>query len=207
MWDAGHPYRWRTWLRTNLPWFLIDLGIADKGEDCEKVGGAHSWYNKDNISSACYHCKVTRQGRLWENAMHVNGLPLPRSLIHLMNAERWKPPIDVSGISRLIPENDGLYLYSITLMEAETQALFRDCSIKTNEEWLGVPDREHPPGDIDPSLTVLIADIGIGYDQPIALDYMDTPRVLTLQWSQGGKDNRWIVIASNIENFAEAVGL
>ena len=65
-WDAGRPYRWRTWLRARLPWFLINLGCAGKGEDCEKAGGAHEWYNQDHENSACYHCKVVRPGRLWE---------------------------------------------------------------------------------------------------------------------------------------------
>src|SRR5436853_1704159 len=32
-----HPYAWRTWLRQYLPWFIIDLGIANKGQDCEAV--------------------------------------------------------------------------------------------------------------------------------------------------------------------------
>lgn len=64
-WDAGHPYRWRTWIRGYLPWFLIDLGVADKGEDCERVGGEHWWYNRDNVTSACYHCKAVRPGQLW----------------------------------------------------------------------------------------------------------------------------------------------
>jgi hypothetical protein len=64
--DHGHPYRWRTWLRTKLPWFLIDLGVAGKGEDCEKVGGEHEWYNHDGERSACYHCRVVRAGRLWD---------------------------------------------------------------------------------------------------------------------------------------------
>jgi hypothetical protein len=67
-WDEGHPYRWRTLLRSRLPWFLINLGVADKGEDCEKVSGTHWWYNKDNVSSACYHCKVVRSGRLWKKS-------------------------------------------------------------------------------------------------------------------------------------------
>ncbi len=40
-WDSGHPYAWRAWLRVRLPWFLIDMGLADKGEDCEKVDGWH----------------------------------------------------------------------------------------------------------------------------------------------------------------------
>jgi hypothetical protein len=34
-WDAGHPYRWRTWLRGRLPWFLINLGVAGGVNDFE----------------------------------------------------------------------------------------------------------------------------------------------------------------------------
>ena len=67
-WDAGHPYRWRTWVRARLPWFLINLGVAAKGKDCESVGAEHWWYNGDNKSSACYHCEVVRPGRLWRSA-------------------------------------------------------------------------------------------------------------------------------------------
>ena len=39
-----HPYAWRTSLRKRLPWFLINLGIAAKGKDCERVGAEHHWY-------------------------------------------------------------------------------------------------------------------------------------------------------------------
>ena len=65
-WDSGHPYRWRTWLRGKLPWFLIDRGIASKGADCEQAGGKHWWHNKDDHNSACYHCEVERPGQLWK---------------------------------------------------------------------------------------------------------------------------------------------
>jgi len=67
MWEHRHPYRWRTWIRAHLPSFLIDLGIARKGHDCEAVGGWHHWYNIDNKSSGCYHCEVVRLGRLWND--------------------------------------------------------------------------------------------------------------------------------------------
>jgi len=65
------PYRWRTAVRRHLPWFLIDLGFADKGPDCERVGGTHAWYNHDDANSACYHCKVVRPGRLWEEQSQI----------------------------------------------------------------------------------------------------------------------------------------
>jgi hypothetical protein len=64
-WDTGHPYRWRTWLRTKLPWFVIKLGLLNKAQDCERVGARHWWYKQDPNHSACYHCKVVRAGRLW----------------------------------------------------------------------------------------------------------------------------------------------
>lgn len=66
-WDPDHPYRWRTWLRASLPWFLINRGVAAKGEDCEKVGAKHWWYKSDDLHSACYHCNVVREGELWKD--------------------------------------------------------------------------------------------------------------------------------------------
>ena len=63
---SGGPYRKKTWLRTYLPWFLINLGLAKKGNDCESKGGSHEWYNIDNQISGCYHCNVVRTGKLWQ---------------------------------------------------------------------------------------------------------------------------------------------
>jgi len=50
---CSSPYRWRTWIRGNLPWFLINFGIAEKGKDCQLVNGEHHWYNVDDQSSGC----------------------------------------------------------------------------------------------------------------------------------------------------------
>jgi hypothetical protein len=65
------PFRWRTSVRRYLPWFLIDLGVAAKGTDCQASGGDHEWYNQDDSNSACYHCEVVRLGQLWEAAPDV----------------------------------------------------------------------------------------------------------------------------------------
>ena len=64
---TGGPYRWRTFLRSHLPWFIIDTGIVDKGKDCEAEGGQHEWYNSDGQASACYHCSVVKEGQLWKS--------------------------------------------------------------------------------------------------------------------------------------------
>jgi hypothetical protein len=61
-----HPYEWRLRIRERLPWFLIDMGIANKGTDCEMVGAEHTWYNVDNVHSGCYYCRVVKEGQLWK---------------------------------------------------------------------------------------------------------------------------------------------
>lgn len=70
------PFRLRSAIRKRLPWFLIDLGICGKGDDCEKHGGSHEWYNQDNVHSACYHCCVVRSGlvpsKAASDAIHIS---------------------------------------------------------------------------------------------------------------------------------------
>lgn len=56
--DKRHPYGWRTWIRTKLPQFLINLGVAEKGDDCASVGGEHAWYKITDKLDGCYHCKI-----------------------------------------------------------------------------------------------------------------------------------------------------
>ena len=57
------PFRFRTWLRSRLPWFVINTGIVNKGVDCEQNGGFHEWYKEDETHSACYHCSIVVQGK------------------------------------------------------------------------------------------------------------------------------------------------
>lgn len=78
------------WLRDNLPQPLSDTDAwlrlgEDPGtdvaapevlserhlpdlEDCEKVGQQHKWFNLDGVRSACYNCRVVREGQLWRRA-------------------------------------------------------------------------------------------------------------------------------------------
>jgi hypothetical protein len=52
---SGGRFRWRTSLRTRLPWFLTDLGVARKGlSDC----GDHEFYRSSDELERCYHCVV-----------------------------------------------------------------------------------------------------------------------------------------------------
>lgn len=144
-------------------------------------------------------------GRASESVL-VNGLPLPGELLALIGAGRWRCPDDLAGIDWLFPDRGGLYLYSFATMRSETEGLKK----QGGPMWLGAPDPAHPPGDIDLRQAVLIADLGLGYDQPIALDYRQSltrPCVLTLRWSSRGDANRWVEIAPDVQTFADLIGL
>ena len=138
--------------------------------------------------------------------VYINKLPLPQGLLELIDSERWGSPADQSKVDIIFPERGELRLYSLGYMPFENEQWINE----TGPMFIGVPDDANPPGDIDPHQSVLIGDLGIGYDQPIALDYrvsLHEPRVLTLKWSQNGRSNRWVEIAPNIRTFGEMLGL
>ena len=56
--------------------------------------------------------------------------------------------------------------------------------------------------EIDPELTLLIGDFGLGSDALLALDYRHSslePKVIRLQWSRSG--NHWVEVAQNFDAF------
>ena len=65
--NKKHPYGNRLWWRKRLPWFLIDLGFANKGKDCESENAKHSWYRIDNNLSGCYYCNSIVKGQKWKS--------------------------------------------------------------------------------------------------------------------------------------------
>ena len=44
----------------------LDLHYPKDPDDCETDGETHRWHNLDDERSACYHCKVVRDGQLWK---------------------------------------------------------------------------------------------------------------------------------------------
>ena len=69
---GDHPHAFRTWLRGRLPWFLIDLGVAGFGEDCDKLNAQHCWCNLDDARSQCMFCGSQREGQLWDANLYRN---------------------------------------------------------------------------------------------------------------------------------------
>mgnify|MGYP007055220293 CR=1 FL=1 len=60
----GNPNNFRTWLRISMPRPVSSL--IEKGNDCEKLGSSHLWYNIDNENSGCYLCTTEKAGQLWK---------------------------------------------------------------------------------------------------------------------------------------------
>lgn len=57
--------------------------------------------------------------------------------------------------------------------------------------------------EINPDLTLVIGDFGLGSDAPLALDYSqnpEDPRVIRLRWAQEG--NHWVEVAATFGQFA-----
>ncbi|MEU8326479.1 hypothetical protein AB0C33_49635 [Nonomuraea sp. NPDC048881] len=130
---------------------------------------------------------------MFRDDLTIGGLLVPPALTSLIRAGGWVPPrrrqtlLEVFGDE---PEQPSFYdLPDLARQNASWQR--RDV-----EEVFGVPIEGESLG-IEPSLSILIADLGI--DMPIALDYRDTagpPPVLYLTFSP---EARWIKVASGIE--------
>jgi uncharacterized protein (TIGR02996 family) len=136
----------------------------------------------------------------------VNGLLLPQPFVDLLASARWEKKEFCPGGNL-----DWVYAYSQQEMRSETSNV---CGMG----WWGKPDTEHPPGDIDCKLTVMIADQGSGSDAPFALDYRASfgqPRVLLYRWRVAHDpsvpptevgNNRWVEVASDFSDFWHQIG-
>ena len=144
----------------------------------------------------------------------VNNLVLPNIIVDLIQCNRWKMPNDPTLLCELFDdfaspcESSGPTLYTLTQMESETAQWLSFA--RANSALSGVPDQNKSPGDIDPSRTVLIGDIGIGFDQPFAIDYRTSstnPCVIHFISPAGQTENRWVMIAPTIESFINTLKL
>jgi uncharacterized protein (TIGR02996 family) len=134
----------------------------------------------------------------------VNALLLPRDLVDLLADGRWGSVSEMDLVKS--PWGIGLHMYSHQTMGPETVNIY--CGL----QGVGTPDPEHAPGNIEPRLTVLIGDEGMGSDAPFALDYRVSfaqPRVLVYRWQYALRDaagNRWVEVAPDFPAFWDRLG-
>src|SRR5277367_3861472 len=130
----------------------------------------------------------------------IKRLPLPKELTRLIERGLWpsdpnearsqnlRPWIPSSSVRSFAPEESKVFLYPPpfctvrVLMEASEHRFWADPRSAAQE--------------INPDLTMIIGDFGLGSDAPIALDYRqqaDEPRVIRLRWAPEG--NHWVEVA------------
>jgi hypothetical protein len=143
--------------------------------------------------------------------MIANGLPIPEALIALIQSWRWPTRCEEFLFSEecvraFAPDESRLCLYPAFGKP--------EVSVGDLASYLGVPDVDKPPGDIDFTRAVIIGDFGLGSDTFIALDYrtsLTSPSVIRYHWPSvwppDNKNNRWVFVVGSVEEFAELIGL
>lgn len=126
----------------------------------------------------------------------VEGHILPRCLVETVRDGRWTPPDDVSILESIFGERPvSPWFMSLAEMCRENRQWITDFRNGNADDYLGDSVAAEDPGDIDPELSLLIADLGP--DQLVALDYRsgrDSPRVLYLR-PRGG----WDLVCASID--------
>jgi hypothetical protein len=133
----------------------------------------------------------------------TRSLQLPAELKELVDDGLW--PLDnqacqLQNLYPLIPRE----IIRTFAPDEETIVLypFQFCTVeearKSNSYW---EDERSAIGEIDPDLSLIIGDFGLGSDTAIVLDYRTAhPRLLRLQW--GADENHWVDCGLSIAELA-----
>jgi hypothetical protein len=145
----------------------------------------------------------------------AGGLPIPAHIIALDKAGLWKLPDDLTRFRILFSNADvgtpGALLRTLAHLKACGPGRF--WAEGTDDFFLGAADASSPPGDIDINNALYLGDMGLGSDQPFALDYrvdnIFCPRVIFLTIHRVNDEwaNRWITVANSVEEFTDLIGL
>jgi hypothetical protein len=136
------------------------------------------------------------------DAIYINGLPLPATLVSAIESGIWQTPKNRDVWRSLFPDKEIVQPMLHPLGE-----------IRGKTSWLGITGPGYlghvgegiVPGDIDQSRAVLIADLGP--DRLIALDYRESetrPSVVALTSEE---HSCWRRVADDIESFMRAIRL
>ena len=132
----------------------------------------------------------------------INGLNIPPFIIRHIHNGTWNAIHDHEVVGSLFKDRDLIDLYSIEDIVRENKSWTEN----VDPIFIGNENPSHFPGTIDPRLSILIGDLGLGYDQPIALDFRPSllhPSVVVFYWADYGNANYWIEIATTVEDFAK----
>lgn len=136
------------------------------------------------------------------NLMLVHGLRLPDALVAADEQGRWQTPKDRNAWRALFPDDQIVQpmLYPTSVMSGESAWL-----AGAGAPYHGVTGEGQTPGDIDPSRTILIADLGP--DRLVALDYRESPDRPSVIALTDSEQSGWVRVCDDIEMFMQAIGL
>ena len=158
--------------------------------------------------------------------MQVGNMILPIELVELIALGKWpaeakdsrarglainrqqtNPLVSADRVRALAPDETLIILFPPPFKPLEGKV-----SKLALPDFVGAPDNDLPPGDLDFSRCVDIGDFGLGSDSPIVLDYRFTPEnppVLRLRWERRDEQNRnrWVIMTDTFREFAQKLGL
>lgn len=155
--------------------------------------------------------------------LSINQLKLPHKLRNRIKNGRWISPKDKTFLENLVIEkspfkNDSklikgminsFELYGLRLMNSESEGFKKWGRMGERIMFHGALEVGIHPGEIDPLKLILFADFGIGNDTPFGLDYRkdeNNPSVVLLYYGPNSiKDNRWVEISANFDDFEQII--
>jgi hypothetical protein len=136
----------------------------------------------------------------------VHKLSIPLALQNLVEQGLWpirvrsdsatgrQPIVPPEVIRNFAPEEESIFLYSYpfyTISEARLR----------NEYW---GHERNALEEVDPELSLVIGDFGLGSDTALILDYRsERPQLMRLKW--GETENHWVECKLSIEDLADIV--
>lgn len=140
----------------------------------------------------------------------VPSLAIPKALTALIESGFWprnNAEANRQNLRSLVPEA------SIRLFAPEEEKIFfnpppfytvTQRQTRLNEGFWSDPHAAIQ--EINPNLTLIIGDFGLGSDAPLALDYSQSaidPRVIRLRWAERAEQgNHWVEVAATFDQFA-----
>ncbi|AXH93443.1 hypothetical protein DVH21_27810 [Micromonospora aurantiaca] len=139
-----------------------------------------------------------------DSYMIIDSLPVPSALLRVLQQGRWVAPDRSSSTYREVFGDDAVapQFLPLSRMTANRRWL-DDIPEDYRGFYLGQPDRQSPPGDVDPDRSLLIGDLGP--DRPFALDYRPSSAAPSVIYLSTAAD--WIEVAPNIEMLIERLGI
>jgi hypothetical protein len=181
--------------------------------DGRGVRGRWEWTGVD-VDSAERRCMNNQPNTKGNFPMNVNGLPLPKLLLELLEQGRWKRPSDTTALSQLTGSEhaEDFDFLDVDGMRQETdpEHLINDEESAyiyglASSKRKGTPITDSTILDVDNSVLIVIN----WEEEAICLDYRtsyDDPRVVISLW-ESNQPARWKVIAPDFSSFVSQLGL